>query len=51
MLGELNMAHTMQKRLKRSRHQNPAVQNDTPEGALSNQNIEVGGLYFNLKLI
>jgi hypothetical protein len=51
MLGEQNMAHIVQKRLKRSRHQPPAVQNDTPEGALSNQNIEVGGLHFNLELV
>jgi hypothetical protein len=51
MLDEQNMAHVGQKRLKRSRHQHPAIQNDTHEGALSNQNIEVGGLYFNLEFV
>jgi hypothetical protein len=51
MLGEQTMAHIMQKRLKRSRRQRPAVQNVTDEGALSNQNIEVGGLYFDLELV
>jgi hypothetical protein len=44
MLGEQNTAHIVQKRLKCSRHQLPAVQNATHEGAVSNQNIEVGGL-------
>lgn len=34
------MTRKVSKRLKRSRHQHPAIQNDTHEGALSNQNIE-----------
>jgi hypothetical protein len=44
------MAHVVQKSLKRFRHQPPVGQNDTHEGAVSNQTIEVGGLYFDLEL-
>ncbi|KAG2043889.1 hypothetical protein BDR03DRAFT_1005106 [Suillus americanus] len=38
--GEQNMAHIMQKHFKCAHHQTPAVQNDTHQGASSNQNIE-----------
>jgi hypothetical protein len=41
------MAHVVQKRLKRSRHQPPAASHEV---AVLNQNIKVGGLYFNLEL-
>lgn len=37
-----SMTRKVSKRLKRSRHQPPAVQDVAREGALSNQNIEVG---------
>jgi hypothetical protein len=45
------MADIVQKRLKRSRHQTPAVVNADHEGASSNQNTEVGGHYFDLELV
>jgi hypothetical protein len=41
----------VQKRFKRSRHKTPAVANADHEGASSNQNIEVGGHYFDLEII